>query len=110
MAQSYFMSLCPSVKKAELKDIIAAYEKTRTAGFEMETIPGIKIAFLQVTSPDLIKEKALDFGVDIKLDMPFEASNASMRKAFSHKAVKNADIVILVNMAGVQGEAGRGRK
>lgn len=99
LAQSYFLSLCPKGKDADLKNILAAYEKTRAAGLDLQSIPGIKIAFLQVTSPDLIKDKALDFGVDIKLDMPFDASKASMRKAFSHGAVKNADILILVNMA-----------
>jgi len=99
VAQNYFLSLCPKGKNADLKDILLAYEKTRAAGLDLQSIPGIKIAFLQVTSPDLIKDKALDFGIDIKLDMPFAASKASMRKAFAHSAVKNADILILVNMA-----------
>jgi len=99
MAEKYFMSLCPKGKDADLKDIIAAYAKCQAAGMDLKRIPGIKIAFLQVTSPDLIKEKALDFGINVKLDMPFDASKASMRKAFSHDAVKDADILILVNMA-----------
>jgi S1-C subfamily serine protease len=99
MAQRYFMSLCPKGKNADLKDILAAYKKCRAAGMNLKTIPGIKIAFLQVTSPDLIKDKALDFPINVKLDIPFDASKASMRQAFSHKAVKEADILILMNVA-----------
>lgn len=99
MAETYFLSLCPHPEKADLKDILAAYGKCRAAGLELRKIPGVRIGFLQVTSPDLIKDKALDFGLDIKLDMPFEASKASMRTAFEHEAVKNADILVLVNIA-----------
>ena len=99
MAQRYFLSMCPKRKNAELKDILAAYAKCRAAGMNLKRIHGIKIAFLQVTSPDLIKDKALDFPISVKVDIPFDASKASMRKAFSHKAVKEADILILMNVA-----------
>lgn len=99
MAENYFLSLCPHPEKADLKDILSAYGKCREAGLELKTIPGIKIGFLQVTSPDMIKDKALDFGLDIRLDMPFEAAKASMRTAFEHQAVKDADILVLVNIA-----------
>ena len=99
MAVRYFNSLCPKGKKADLKDILAAYEKCKTAGMPLGTIPGIKVAFLQVTSPDLIKDKAIDFPINVKVDVPLEASKASMRKMFSHKAVKEADILVLMNVA-----------
>ncbi len=99
LAQEYFKTLCPNPAKADLKDILAAYEQCKDAGLELKTIPGIKIAFLQVTSPDLIRDKAIDFGLDIKLDMPFKASKASMRTAFQSEAVQEADILVLVGIA-----------
>jgi len=99
MTALYFKSLCPKGRKASLKNILVAYEKCRAAGMPLDSIPGIKIAFLQVTSPDLIKDKAIDFPINVKVDVPFEASKASMRQAFSHKAVKGADILILMNVA-----------
>ena len=99
MAARYFKSLCPKGRDADLKDILAAYEKCKAAGMSLETIPGIKVAFLQVTSPDLIKDKAIDFPINVKVDVPLEASKASMRKMFSHKAVKEADILVLMNVA-----------
>ena len=99
MAEQYFKSLCPKGRNADLKDILAAYEQCEAAGMPLEKIPGIKVAFLQVTSPDLIKDKAIDFPINVKVDVPLEASKASMRKMFSHKAVKEADILVLMNVA-----------
>ncbi|BCS87034.1 S1C family serine protease [Pseudodesulfovibrio sediminis] len=99
LGQRYFTTLCPSPKTADLTNILAAYEQCRSVGLEPDSIPDLKIAFLQVTSPDLIKDKALDFGLNVRLDLPFDASRASMRKAFNHEAVKEADILILVNIA-----------
>jgi len=99
MAARYFKSLCPKGRNADLKEILAAYEQCKAAGMPLEKIPGIKVAFLQVTSPDLIKDKAIDFPINVKVDVPLEASKASMRKMFSHKAVKEADILVLMNVA-----------
>jgi S1-C subfamily serine protease len=99
MAARYFKSLCPKGKNADLKEILSAYEQCKAAGMPLKNIPGIKVAFLQVTSPDLIKDKAIDFPINVKVDVPLEASKASMRKMFSHKAVKEADILVLMNVA-----------
>lgn len=99
LARKYFKSFCPNPATADLKTILTAYDKCREAGLPLKTIPGVKIAFLQVTSPDLIKDKAIDFGLDIKLDMPFEADKASMRSAFQSEAVREADILVLVSIA-----------
>jgi len=99
MAQRYFNSLCPNPAKAELRDILSAFKQCQVAGLTPASIPGLKVAFLQVTSPDLIRHKTLDFPLSIKVDIPLEASKASMKKMFSHKAVKEADVVVLVNVA-----------
>lgn len=98
-AKKFFDTLCPNPKTASLKTILEAYRKCEAAGLRLKEIPSLKVAFLQVTSPDLIKDKELDFPLSVKVDVPFNASKASMRKMFSHKAVKEADIVILVNVA-----------
>jgi S1-C subfamily serine protease len=99
LANRYFASLCPNPAKADLKTILEAYEKCREAELAPTSIPGLKVAFLQVTSPDLIRHKTLDFPLSIKMDVPFKTKKASMQKMFSHKAVKEADIVVLVNVA-----------
>lgn len=99
LAERYFASLCPNPATADLKTLLSAYEKCKEAQLVPEKIPGLKVAFLQVTSPDLIRHKTLDFPLNIKVDVPFDASKASMKKMFSHKAVQEADIVVLVNIA-----------
>lgn len=98
-AERYFLTLCPDPKSAPLSEIVEAYEKCKLSGLPLHQIPGIKIGFLQVTSPTLLKDKAIDFAVNVKVDMPFAASKASMRKMFNHDAVKEADIVVLMNVA-----------
>lgn len=98
-AQRYFNSLCPNPSKADISEILSAYEQCKAAELAPSRIPGLKIAFLQVTSPDLIRHKTLDFPLSVRMDIPFEANKASMIKMFSHKAVKEADIVVLVNIS-----------
>jgi len=99
LGKKYFDSLCPAPEKADLKKILAAYKQVEAADMSLANIPGIKVAFLQVTNPDLIRKKTIDFPISIKVDVPFEASKASMIKMFKHKAVKEADIVVLVSVA-----------
>ncbi|WP_243546492.1 S1C family serine protease [Pseudodesulfovibrio tunisiensis] len=99
LGERYFLSLCPEPAGADLHDILAAYRKCTDAGYSLSRIPGVKVAFLQVTSPDLIRKKVLDFPIDVKLDVPFEAKKANMKTAFSSVTVKNADILILMNVA-----------
>ena len=99
LGNSYFHSLCPSVKKASLSTIITAYGKVHKAGMKLDAIPGVEIAFLEVTSDTLKKKGVIEFPVGVEMDMPFKAINGSLRKGFEDGAVQNADIVILFNLA-----------
>ena len=99
LGKKYFDSLCPNPKQADIKTILNAYDQVKAADMSLSKIPGLKVAFLQVTNPDLIRKKSIDFPLSIKVDVPFEARKASMIKMFTHDAVKEADIVILVNVA-----------
>jgi len=95
----FFKSLCPSTKKAALATLMGAYAKTCKAGLELDAIPDVKVAFLEVTS-DALKEKGgIEFPVGVDLDMPFTAINGSLKKGFDNKEVKSADIIILFNLA-----------
>ncbi len=99
LGKKYFDSLCPNPKQADIKTILNAYDQVKAADMSLSKIPGLKVAFLQVTNPDLIRKKSIDFPLSIKVDVPFEARKASMIKMFNHEAVKEADILILVNVA-----------
>ncbi len=98
LGPAYFKALCPSVAKADVSTILTAFDKTREAGMNLITIPGVKIAFLEVTSDTLKKKGAIEFPVAVDLDLPFEASAGSMKQGFNSKVVREADILILFNL------------
>lgn len=99
LAQAYFKSLCPTVKKTDFDDIMIAYGKVQSAGMHLDSIPGIEIAFLEVTSDTLKKRGAIEFPIGVEMDMPFKTVNADLKKGFESPSVKSADIVVLFNLA-----------
>ncbi|MGE4422745.1 MAG: S1C family serine protease [Pseudodesulfovibrio sp.] len=99
LAEAYFRTLCPNAAKASLPVLLAAFAKTEKAGMELASVPGVKIAFLEVTSDTLKRKGVIEFPVAVKMDMPFEAVNGDLKKGFESPAVKDADIVIVFNLA-----------
>ena len=79
--------------------LFRSYGKVHKAGMKLDAIPGVEIAFLEVTSDTLKKKGVIEFPVGVEMDMPFKAINGSLRKGFEDGAVQNADIVILFNLA-----------
>ena len=96
---AYFRKLCPNAAKADVSTLLAAYAKVGEAGLELDAVPGVKIAFLEVTSDTLKKKGVIEFPVAVDLDLPIEASAAPLKQGFGSKAVREADIVILFNLA-----------
>ena len=99
LADEYFSAHCPSPEKADLKQLMAAYSKVNEAGLEIDSVPGVKISFLEVTSETPKDKGVIEFPVGVEMDMPFSATSAGLSKGFEHKDVKSADIVILFNLA-----------
>ncbi|NDV19814.1 trypsin-like serine protease [Pseudodesulfovibrio sp. JC047] len=99
LAQTYFRKLCPNVEKADFAAITTAYDAVLDAGMQLDAIPGIKIAFIDVTSETLKKRGVIEFPVGVEMDMPIKALNEDLKKGFESKAVKSADIIILFNLA-----------
>lgn len=99
LGERYFAVLCPSVKEASLSTLVEVYEKVCDSGMKLDSIPGVNIAFLDVTSRTLKDKGAIEFPVSITMDMPFAVANTSLRKGFDHEDVKGADIIVLMNLA-----------
>jgi len=99
LGAAYFGRLCPDAKKADVATLLDAFAKVGEAGLTLGAVPGVKIAFLEVTSDTLKKKGVIEFPVAVDLDLPFEASAAPLKSGFEGKAVKEADIVILFNLA-----------
>ncbi|WP_419787795.1 S1C family serine protease [Pseudodesulfovibrio sp.] len=99
LATAYFRKLCPKPEKADVATLLGAYAKVGEAGLKLNAVPGVKIAFLEVTSDTLKKKGVIEFPVAVDLDLPFQVSSAPLKTGFASKAVKDADIVILFNLA-----------
>jgi hypothetical protein len=99
LAEAYFRTLCPDAAKANLSAIMSAFAGVKKAGMELTSVPGVKIAFLEVTSDTLRRKGVIEFPVAVKMDMPFQAVNNDLKKGFESPAVKDADIVIVFNLA-----------
>lgn len=99
LAKAYFSARCPSVDKADMRTLLAVMAEVGENGLELDTVPGVKIAFLEGTSEVLRKKGVIEFPVGVEMDLPFEAVNGDLKKGFESQAVKSADIVILFNLA-----------
>lgn len=99
LAEAYFKALCPDAAKAGLNEIMTAFAKVGQAGMKLGDVPGVNIAFLEVTSDTLRKKGAIEFPVAVNLDLPFKAEAGDAKKGFESATVRNADIVVVFNLA-----------
>lgn len=99
LAEAYFRTLCPNPAKAGLGTLMTAFARVGKAGMSLQSVPGVKIAFLEVTSDTLRRKGVIEFPVAVEMDMPFKAVNGDLKKGFESPVVKDADIVIVFNLA-----------
>ena len=81
------------------RKILDAVTKTRTAGFSLKSLPGANVALVEVTSKTLLKEGQIEFPTAIDMDLPFTANKSNIDKAFTGATAKNADILVLIDVA-----------
>ncbi|MDA1131623.1 MAG: trypsin-like peptidase domain-containing protein [Proteobacteria bacterium] len=82
----------------ELAAILEAVFATNAAGLPLETIPGARVAMIDVTSRSLVADKQLQFAVGIDVDLPVDTATAELQDAFARPAVMAADILIIVDV------------
>ncbi len=86
-------------KTSGLRHMIAAVSATKKSGFELNRIPGAKVALVEVTSKTLLKKGEIEFPISIDVDLPFEAAKAELDRVFDNPIARNADIIILLDVA-----------
>ncbi len=86
-------------KTSGLRHMIAAVSATKKSGFEFNRIPGAKIALVEVTSKTLLKKGEIEFPISIDVDLPFETAKAELDRVFDNPIARNADIIILLDVA-----------
>lgn len=87
------------ITKPTLTDAISAFKAARDAGIEPREIPGIKIGFIEITSRTLLKERALDFPVEVEADMPIETSKEDLDAVFDAPKDDRPDYLVIMDVA-----------
>ena len=84
---------------AGLSSVMAAVAKTREAGLPLAAMPDARVRIVEVTSRSLLSEGQIEFPIGFDVDLPFAAEKAELDKAFEESVSKDADILILVDVA-----------
>jgi serine protease Do len=79
--------------------VLAAFRDTKEAGLPLDKLEGIKVGLVQVTSRTLLKQGELDFPVGVEVDLPVRAERHQLGEAFEHEFARNADILVIVDVA-----------
>jgi len=87
------------ITKPLLKDALAAYSAAKQAGLSPTTIPGARIGFIEITSRTLLKQRALDFPVQIKADLPVETSKEDLDAIFAAAKDERPDFLVIIDVA-----------
>jgi serine protease Do len=85
--------------KANLRQIIAAIKATKETGLPLDKVPGLNIAFIEVTSKTLLKEGQIDFSSTVDVDLPFEVTKAGLDDALINPAAKSSDYLVVFDVA-----------
>ena len=85
--------------KPDLAAMLAALVATRQAGMELDGLPGVNVALVDVTSRTLVQRQQLAFPLSIKVDVPVTAEKAELDTAFANPIVAEADILIIADVA-----------
>ena len=85
--------------KQNLRQIIAAVKATKETGMPLEKVPGLNIAFIEVTSKTLLKEGQIDFPSTVDVDLPVEVTKADLDDALINPAAKSSDYLIVFDVA-----------
>lgn len=83
----------------DLRAVLKALGAARAAGFAPRRIPGLKIAFVEVTSRTLLREGQIEFPVAVDVDLPVAAVRAELDKALIDDTAEFADYTIVFDVA-----------
>lgn len=86
-------------KDTGLASVLGAINGAKQAGFTPKKVPGLKIAFVEVTSKTLLKQGQIDFEASVDVDLPVETVKADLDEALSDPTTKGADLLIVFDVA-----------
>jgi serine protease Do len=85
--------------KPDMNSALEALSKAKEAGFEPNRIPGLDIAFVEITSRTLLKQGQVEFPVAVDVDLPVETVRAELDKALIDHTAQFSDYTIILDVA-----------
>ena len=92
-------SLGTEVRPYSIGRVLDTVKTARAAGFSAKTMPGAKIAFVEVTSKTLLKEGQIEFPTQIEMDLPFDPIKGELDEIFNSAETIGADYFIILDVA-----------
>ena len=99
MAQLFFKKSIGGKTKPDFTEIMEAIVAAKNAGFEIKELPEAKVVAIEVTSRTLLEQGQIEFPIAIENDLPFVLEESELGDAFKSPLAKNADILILIDVA-----------
>ncbi|MBE0530621.1 MAG: serine protease [Rhodospirillales bacterium] len=85
--------------KPNLAAVLDAIRKTREAGLRPMRVPGVGLAFVEVTSRTLLKHGQIEFPVAVDVDLPVDVVTAELDEALADQTAAKADFAIVFDVA-----------
>jgi serine protease Do len=85
--------------KPNLAAVLDAIRKTREAGLQPARVPGVSLAFIEVTSRTLLKHGQIEFPVAVDVDLPVDVVKAELDEALADQTAVKADFAVVFDVA-----------
>ena len=92
-------SLPASSTPLPIGQVLAAIKDARAAGFSVKSLPGARIAFVEVTSKTLLSEGQIEFPTQMDMDLPFEPVKTDVDSILDTTSNVGANIVVVLDVA-----------
>lgn len=99
LSNRYFEVSLPGSSTSSIGQVLGAIKDARAAGFDVKSLPGTKIAFVEVTSKTLLSEGQIEFPTQITMDLPFDAVKTDVDSVLDTTAQVGANIVVILDVA-----------
>lgn len=93
------ISLPLSNTAAPIGQVLAAIKNARVAGFQVKSLPGARIAFVEVTSKTLLSEGQIEFPTQIAMDLPFDPVKVDVDAILDTTEKVGANIIVVLDVA-----------
>ena len=81
--------------KVDLSKLLEVVKNAKELGINFDKLPSGRVSFIEVTSKTLLNEGAIEFPVDVKVDVPFNVAKAEIDDALND----SSDYLVIFDVA-----------